>query len=246
MKKFLKFTLSVGFIAALVAGYFLFLRPNRDGSSGAISQRQRMILAYLNDPASHADWILPAGTRCGAAPFQMPTDGYIGFTWDDSFSPGHRHSGLDIFGGADPGLTPVYAAYDGYLTREVGWKSTLILRIPSDPLQPGRQIWTYYTHMADRLGAATISDQFPPGTHEVFIPAGTLLGYQGNYSGDPLNPVGVHLHFSIVKDDGSGQFRDERNIDNTLDPSPYFGMALNAGENPDRVPVCPPETQAQP
>jgi len=73
-----------------------------------------------------------------------------------------------------------------------------------DTFQPGRQIWTYYTHMADPSGNSHISSQFPPGTTELFIPAGTLLGYQGNYSGLADNPVGVHLNFSIVKDDGSG------------------------------------------
>ena len=58
-----------------------------------------------------------AGQTCGDAPFQMPTDGYIGFLWGDSFRVGHHHQGLDIFGGQDAGLTPVYAAYPGYLTR---------------------------------------------------------------------------------------------------------------------------------
>ena len=47
----------------------------------------------------------------------MPTDGFIGYLWDDSFRPGHRHQGIDIFGGGQPGDTPVYAAADGYLTR---------------------------------------------------------------------------------------------------------------------------------
>lgn len=246
MKNFLKFMLSITIVAALVAGYYRFLRPNGNDSSNPTSARDRMIRDFLADPAAHADWLIPAGTRCGDAPFQMPSDGYIGYIWDDSFKPGHHHSGLDIFGGAEPGVTAVYAAYDGYLTREAGWKSSVILRIPSDPLQPGRQIWTYYTHMADRLGNSTISDRFPAGTKEVFVPAGTLLGYQGNYSGDPLNPVGVHLHFSIVLDDGSGAFLDERQIENTLDPSPYFGMALNTNENVDAAPQCLPEEQAQP
>jgi len=64
------------------------------------------------------------------------------------------------------------------------------------------------------------------------------LGLQGNYSGDPSNPVGVHLHFSIVEDDGSGSFKNELDIDNTLDPSPYLGLPLNAYENRDQVPQC--------
>ncbi len=249
MKKWLKIALpiaAVALVAALAGGYTLYRRLNAGRSSGPLTPRQEKIIAFLSDPAGHTEWMLGAGTRCAEAPFQMPSDGYIGFGWDDSFYPGHHHSGLDIFGGQKSGLTPVYAAYDGYLTRESGWKSSLILRIPSDPLQPDRQIWTYYTHMANRWGIDTISDAFPPGSSEVFVKAGTLLGYQGNYSGDLLNPVGVHLHFSIVKDDGSGNFLDERLIENTLDPSPYFNLALNANQNPDDVPLCNQEGRAQP
>jgi hypothetical protein len=92
--------------------------------------------------------------------------------------------------------------------------------------------------MADSNGASFISADFPPGTSEQFIDAGTLLGRQGNYSGDPNNPVGVHLHFSIVRDDGGGHFMNELEIANTYDPSPYLGLALNANENPDQIPQC--------
>lgn len=118
------------------------------------------------------------------------------------------------------------------------WKSSVIIRVPSDPLKPDRQIWIYYTHMADPSGDSFISQDFPPGVEEVFVRAGTLLGYQGNYSGTPGTPTGVHLHFSIVKDDGNGQFLNELEIKNTLDPSPYFGMALNASENSNLIPTC--------
>jgi hypothetical protein len=72
----------------------------------------------------------------------------------------------------------------------------------------------------------------------VYVETGTLLGYQGNYSGAPGNPVGVHLHFSIVKDDGQGRFKNELEIENTLDPTPYFGLTLNAGHNTGEVPSC--------
>ena len=145
---------------------------------------------------------------------------------------------MDIFGGTEVGVTPVVAAYPGYLRRLPDWKSTVIVRIPSDPLLPGRQIWAYYTHMAKSDGESTIAADFPAGTEEVFIEAGTLLGYQGNYSGASGNPVGVHLHFSIVLDDGNGTFRNELEIENTLDPSPYLGLPLNAVTNQDRIPVC--------
>jgi len=82
------------------------------------------------------------------------------------------------------------------------------------------------------------SRYFPAGTSEKYLEAGTLLGYQGDYSGDPNNPVGIHLHFSVVKDDGSGHFKNELDINNTYDPSPYLGLPLNAYQNRDSVPVC--------
>jgi len=120
------------------------------------------------------------------------------------------------------------------------WKASIIIRISNDPLNPERQIWSYYTHMADDLGNSYIVDQFPPGTSESFVEAGTLLGYQGNYSGSPGNPTGIHLHFSIVKDDGLGRFLNELEIKNTIDPSPYFNLDLNARTNRDVIPVCQP------
>jgi hypothetical protein len=202
------------------------------------SERLSLFRAWMRDPSAHPEWKLTAGSRCGEVPFIFPTDGMVGFLWDDSFRPGHRHQGLDIFGGGNVGVTPVVVAYPGYLTRLPDWVSTVIVRIPSDPLNPGRQIWTYYTHMATREGLSFISDDFPPGTFEQFVDAGTLLGYQGNYSGDPNNPTGIHLHFSIVKDDGQGSFRNELEINNTYDPSPYLGLRVNGNENPDEVPTC--------
>jgi hypothetical protein len=220
----------IGLLAGL--GYYLYTTTRSSATRWLIVQE------WFRDPASHADLMTKAGTRCGDAPFILPTSGMIGFLWDDSFRPGHRHQGLDIFGGTDVGLTPVVAAYDGYLTRLPEWKSAVIVRVPSDPLQAGRQIWLYYTHMADPQGNSFIAPDYPPGTTEKPVKAGTLLGYQGDYSGDPNNPVGVHLHFSIVLDNGGGQFRNELDIRNTLDPSPYFNMALNANENRDKIPVC--------
>jgi hypothetical protein len=219
-------------VAALVVGYLLY---RGHGDEAARSGR---VLAWLRNPGAHTEWMVKAGERCGEAPFIMPTDGFIGYLWGDSFRPGHRHQGIDIFGGASVGVTPVFSAYDGYLTRLPDWKSSLIIRIPEDPLYANRQIWTYYTHMAGSQGDSYISVEFPPGSYEIFVQAGTLLGYQGNYSGTPGNPVGVHLHFSIVKDDGRGNFLNELEIANTLDPSPYLGLPLNAATNFDQVPVC--------
>lgn len=219
-------------VLLLVGGYFVY----RGRSSGL--GRTARLLAWLKDPAAHADWAIRAGERCGEAPFIFPTDGYIGYLWDDAFRIGHRHQGVDIFGGTDVNITPVLAAYPGYLSRLPEWKSTVIVRVPDDPLVPGRQIWLYYTHMADPQGNSFIASEFPAGTQEMYVAAGTRLGSQGDYSGDPANPVGVHLHFSIVLDDGNGKFKNELDIRNTVDPSPYLGLALNAKTNQGQVPAC--------
>jgi murein DD-endopeptidase MepM/ murein hydrolase activator NlpD len=201
------------------------------------------VISWIRNPLSHPDWLTGSKTRCfPETPFLFPTEGYIGFLWDDSFRPGHRHQGIDIFTKEGSGQTPIYAAYAGYLTRLPDWKSTLIIRIPEDPLQPGRQIWTYYTHMANSEGTTYIVEEFPPGTSDLFVEEGTLLGYQGNYSGTPGNPTGVHLHFSIVRDDGQGSFLNELKIQNTLDPSPYFNLPLNGKTNPDQIPDCLPRS----
>jgi murein DD-endopeptidase MepM/ murein hydrolase activator NlpD len=221
--------------AGLAAAAYAVLRVHPPGA------RLARLQAYRADPAAHAPWAMRAGERCGAAPFLFPTDGLIGFVWGDSFQLGHRHQGVDIFGPGELGQTPVLAAADGYLSRLPAWHSAVIVRVPHDPLQPGRQIWIYYTHMADAQGRSFIDAAFPPGTTERRVLAGTRLGYQGNYSADPLNPVGIHLHISIVLDDGAGRFRNELEIANTLDPSPYFGLELNADRLGDALAVCPPE-----
>jgi hypothetical protein len=219
----------VAMVSAAVTAYYTY-RPN--------AIRMDKFRQWMKDPASHPGWKLVAGTQCESAPFLFPTDGMVGFLWGDLMGKLHRHQGIDIFAGTDLNITHVIAAYPGYLTRLSDWKSSVIVRVPSDPLNPGAQIWLYYTHMADNEGNSFISSEFPAGTSEKYIEAGTLLGYQGNYSGDPGNPVGVHLHFSIVKDDGNGKFTNELDINNTLDPSPYLGLPLNGNENREEVPVC--------
>jgi peptidoglycan LD-endopeptidase LytH len=232
------FVISVIVLIAVIVGAFLYrtIRPT--------SVRAAQVFAWIKDPSSRPELVTAAGSRCGTAPFVFPTTGVPGFIWDDSFQVGHRHQGIDIFAGTDIDVTAVEAAYPGFLTRLPEWKSSVIIRVPSDPLNPGRQIWVYYTHMADPNGNSFISSEFPPGTHEKPVEAGVELGRQGDYSGDPNNPVGVHLHISIVKDN-AGQFMNELDINNTYDPSPYFGMALNARKNPDKIPVCEPGTSDQ-
>ena len=229
------------FIAAvpivILAAYaaYLFLAPS------ARSGRWAYFQALQLDSDILENFMLKPGMICGDAPFAFPSTGAVIGLWSQSYRPGHIHQGLDIFPVTEPGLTPVYAAYPGYLTRLDDWEATVIIRIPEDPLQPSRQIWNYYTHMASRDGESFIVDDFPTKSFEIFVEAGTLLGYQGNYSGDPLNPTGLHLHFSVVKDDGDGNFLNELDIDNTYDPSPYFNLAFDHNENPNDIPLCEQE-----
>jgi len=228
----IKIFLSIILILIIVSGLYIFRWFTRGGG------RTVRVMTWIRDSESHPDWSVHGGEQCGDAPFIIPTSGFIGFLWDDSFRPGHHHQGIDTFGGQEAGITPVFAASGGYLTRLPDWRSSLIIRIPSDPLQPQRQIWTYYTHLANKDGVSYILNDFPRGSSELYVEQGTLLGYQGNYSGDPNNPTGVHLHFSIVKDDGKGGFMNELKIRNTIDPSSYLGLQLNAKENPNSIPIC--------
>jgi len=203
--------------------------------------RNKMVINFLRNPGKYPEYEVEALSRCGDAPFLMPSKGFVGYLWGDSFKLFNRHQGIDIFAGTEAGKTPVYAPYDGFVTREEGWKSSLIIRIPQDPLDPTRQIWLYMTHLADPEGNSYIDSAFPPGTREKPVFAGDLLGFQGNYSGDPARPVGVHLHFSIVRDDGSGKYLNELEIANTLDPTAYIGFELN-GKNlgKSEIPLCQP------
>jgi murein DD-endopeptidase MepM/ murein hydrolase activator NlpD len=225
MRSLLKFFASLIIVVIIVLAFTYgpaWYRTTRKG----LTLRQ-----WVTDPDAHPELKLAAGNRCPGAAFLLPTDGYLGFIWGDSFYPGHLHAGLDLFAPTGLNETPIIAAYDGYLTRESGWKSTVIIRIPIDPLEPSRgQVWTYYTHMADPTGTTSyVLADFPPGTHELFVPAGTLLGYQGNFSGDPENPVGIHLHFSVVKSSASGGYLNELEIGNTYDPVPYLGLVEKDG-----------------
>lgn len=224
----------------LLGGYLLFqlisfIQSLRDPRNSSFIQW------FRGNDASRAALITVQRDACDGAPFILPTDGFIGLLYEDPrgpYSVRNPHQGIDIFTPEGDGVTPIYAAYDGYITRESDWRSTVIQRIPSDPLQPDRQIWLYYTHMADRNGNDFIEPAFEAGTRELFVEQGTLLGYTGNYSGNPANPVGTHLHFSIVLDDGNGRYLNELNFNNTIDPSPYLGLDVHYQTAVGRV-TCP-------
>lgn len=203
---------------------------------GADSKSNDTIYQWLNDPSSRPALFTDNQAICHDAPFLLPSAGFIGLLYEDDARPynrRNRHTGIDIFGDGASGTVPIVAAYDGYLTRLDNWFSTVIIR-HDDPLQAGRTIWTYYTHMGNEAGTESyVSEEFPAGTQDVFIEQGTFLGYQGDFSGTGPR-VAMHLHFSIVLSDENGDFLSEAFLKNTLDPSPYFGLPLSldrAGNN---------------
>lgn len=219
-------TLIVFIIIVAIAGSGLVLLAAELGDPG----ERPLIAWWRGNEATRRALSIVRREPCPGAPFILPADGYVGLLYGDPrgpYSQERPHQGIDIFSEGAPGETPVYAAYDGYITRESDWKSTLIQRVPQDPLQPDRQIWLYYTHMADESGETDfIEPAFPAGTREFFVEQGTLLGYTGNYSGSPLRTVWTHLHFSIVADDGQGHYRNELQYENTFDPTPYLNIEV--------------------
>ncbi len=223
--------LSVGRRIIILAGAITLGLALYGAIANLRSPRAQQLIQWLRgNEAARESLMTVQRERCEEAPFILPADGYIGLLYNDPngpYSHATPHQGIDIFSNAEPGLTPVYAAYDGYIAREDEWRSTLIQRVPNDPLHPGNQVWLYYTHMADEQGNDFIVDNFPPGTQEQFVEQGTLLGYTGNYNGGALRGVWVHLHFSIVKDNGRGGYANELEFANTLDPSPYLGLPVN-------------------
>lgn len=214
--------LILGVIGCSVAGCIGFLLY-----SNSRSDSNKYIHQWVNN-ADARPGLITHRERCGDAPFMLPSDGFIGLLWNDPAAPYtvfNRHTGIDIFGDGEEGKVPVYAVYDGYLTRLFSWVSSVIIE-HDDPLNEGEKIYSYYTHMASGDGETSyISEKFPPTTDRVWVEQGTLLGYQGTYSGATF-PIALHVHLSIVKSDGNSSFLNESKLDNTLDPSPYFGLPL--------------------
>jgi murein DD-endopeptidase MepM/ murein hydrolase activator NlpD len=227
--RFLKITAAMlALLATLMAVLYLYSQASFfAGPTG-----ERFLRWAGGDALERESLIVTQREACPGAPFILPADGFIGLLYASAggpYTPANPHQGIDIFSPdrETPGQIPVHAAYDGYITREYSWRSSLIQRLPDDPLQPGRQIWLYYTHMADPEGNDFIVDRFPPGAREVYVEQGTLLGYTGNYNGSSPRSIWVHLHFSIVNDDGDGGYLNELEFGNTVDPSPYLGMPVS-------------------
>ncbi|MEZ4668578.1 MAG: M23 family metallopeptidase [Anaerolineae bacterium] len=226
-------------IAALAYIGYRWLLPR---FSNGQSNSNDNIGQWFDDPAARPSLTTAMNrTICPGAPFILPSDGLIGLLWNDPAGPYtvfNPHTGIDVFGDGEAGEVPVYAAFDGLLTRHSDWIASVIIK-HDDPLQEGRAIWTYYTHMASRDGAHSfIVPAFAAGVEDIPVKQGDLLGYQGEFAGVGRPPIGLHVHFSIVTSDDEGNFKNEAVIGNTLDPSPYLGMPLNIAGWPQRPIHC--------
>jgi len=183
----------------------------------------------------------PTGSRtpldgCPGAVWQLPTRGDLGVRWNDA--------GLDFFGRGNENSMPVYAVADGLLTRRLDWDDRVTIQ-HDDPLRPGEKVWSYYAALANANGTDShIVQDFPPGSDNVPVKVGQLLGYQGRWSGQPLRPMWIHLCFSVVQAAEDGSFPGEVGPENVLDPSPYLGIALKtAGGDSGWQPLRCKETE---
>lgn len=237
-----RMTIVIFLIISIVAAALIAYRWLLPRYSDSRSNSNPVIARWFTDVASRSLLTTKMDrTTCPNAPFSLPSDGLIGLLWSDPAAPYtifREHTGIDIFGDGEPGKIPVYAAYDGLLTRREDWLSSVIIK-HEDPLQSGRVIWTYYTHMASRDGKTSyIPSHYPAGIEAVPVKRGDLVGYQGEFAGTGRVPIGMHVHFSIVTSEDDGTFKNEAVLENTLDPSAYFGMPLNITGWPDRPIVC--------
>src|SRR4030042_1035565 len=87
-------------VAIGTAAVFLYANYHPSGL------RAVRVFAWLRSPEPDDGRVMHIGDRCGDAPFTFPTTGIAGFLWGDSFRLGHRHQGIDIFGGNGVNIQP--------------------------------------------------------------------------------------------------------------------------------------------
>jgi LysM repeat protein len=145
--------------------------------------------------------------RCTDGSFFFPVSGIVGWTYGDPAgrdldAQGYTtvHTGVDVFADEGHGAF-VYAPADGYVSRQPGAESVNIV-IPGaiNVLNGEVGIELYLTHMTHGLA---VGQPFR---------AGDVIGLQ----------YGDHLHFSV----GAFIGYDDREIEQTQDPSAYFNAAL--------------------
>ncbi len=157
--------------------------------------------------------------HCADSSLYFPVNGIVGWTYGDPAgldvdADGHRtaHTGIDIFADEGDGA-PVYAPADGVVHRLGGSEAVdIVLPGITNSLTGEQGIELYLTHIRHSL---VVGQKFV---------AGEVIAYQ----------LGDHVHFSV----GAFIGFDDREIEQTQDPSPYFGAVLTFNaEVQDRQPA---------
>jgi hypothetical protein len=144
-------------------------------------------------PRSTAEISLPVDGACPGAAWPFPTSGALGLRWYNK-TPSLMGIGYD-------NSVPVYAVADGQLMRRADWPDAVAI-LHDDPLEPGQKVWAFYGGMSSwNVQASYVNAAFPPGSTDVPVKAGELLGYQGSY-----RYAWTHLHFAIVPPLPDGSF----------------------------------------
>lgn len=149
--------------------------------------------------------------RCTDWSLFFPATGIVGWTYQDPAgtdrdSEGNRtiHTGVDVFGEGGDGA-PVFAPADGFVSRQPGSDNVnIVLPAITNVLTGEAGLELYLTHLRHSLVAG---QEFH---------AGQVIAVQ----------EGDHVHFSV----GAFIGYDDREVEQTQDPSPYFHAAL--GYNP--------------
>jgi hypothetical protein len=158
---------------------------------------------------------------CPGAPWRLPSDGSLGVRSTD----GQVH----FLGQGKEGSIPVYAVADGSLTRLRGWVDAVAV-LHEDPLRAGKKVWAVYGGMAAANSTDSfIVEDFPAGSRDIPVQSGQLLGYQGTWSGTPLWRTWIHTSFAITQAAQNEVFSKTLTLPNILDPVPYLGLSLRAG-----------------
>ncbi len=158
--------------------------------------------------------LAPTPERCDRAPWRLPSDALYGVRWGDGRE-------LQFLGRGNPGKLPVRAVADGMLTRDPSWIHRVAIQ-HDDPLNPGAKVWTTYANMASGSGSDSfVSEAFPPGTANVPVKAGDIIGYQGLYSGNSF-PMWLNVEFAVLADKPN----DTKPYATALAPDGYLGLRL--------------------
>jgi len=185
---------------------------------------------------------------CPDAPWQLPTSSALGM-WLDTFQ-------LAFMGEGYENSVPVYTVTDGLLLRRPDWIDAVAIQHD----RQGEKVWSFYGGMASGWGELSfVNAEFPPGSVNVPVKAGQLLGYQGVWSGEQGSPFWVHLHFAVVQalEDGSfpagtvgsvteGEFEPHAiERQNVIDPTQYLGLSgIHFSRNPTWSPLHCQETSS--